>query len=149
MNATGSGHSPGGVAKWGDAARAGYQVVPDALLVKQHSLGLDPTDIVVLMNITMFWWYKDEPPYLRTNVIAQRMAVTTRTVQRSLKKLEARGYIKRKDYDDGKGNIYPAVYFDGLTDELVRISKNDAVLSERFNRSALPLEFAEGEEIPF
>lgn len=144
-----SDHGPGGSAKWGDAARAGFQVVPDALLAKQHALKLDPTDIVVLLNITMFWWYKDEPPFLRTNVIAQRMNVTTRTVQRSLKKLEGKGYIQRKEYDDGKGNIFPAVYFHGLTDALVSLSKNDPVLSERFNRSALPLEFAGGDEIPF
>ena len=40
-------------AKWGDAIKAGYQVLPDALLRGQHLLGLSVTDIVVIANPCM------------------------------------------------------------------------------------------------
>jgi hypothetical protein len=142
MSATISDHGPGGSEKWGDAARAGFQPVPDTLLVKQRELGLDPTDIVVLLNLTSFWWFRDAPPFPRTNVIANRMGVTVRTVQRSMKKLEDKGYIRRDEFNDGAGKIMPAVYFEGLIDKLVSLAKSDAALSVKLMRSTLPHEFS-------
>jgi len=41
------------VEKWEDAAEAGFQTLPDILLRKQVELGLSPTDMLVLINITM------------------------------------------------------------------------------------------------
>ena len=38
-------------AKWGDAIKAGYQVLPDALLRGQHLLKFNTTDIVVIANL--------------------------------------------------------------------------------------------------
>src|SRR6201999_3172956 len=60
---------PPGADKWGTASVAGFQLVPDVLLVKQQQLGLDALDVLVLLNITSFWWFRDRPPFLRTNVI--------------------------------------------------------------------------------
>jgi hypothetical protein len=149
MNATVSNHGPSGSAKWGDTAKAGFQAVPDTLLIKQQELGLDPTDVVVLLNITSFWWFRDAPPFPRSNVIAKRMGVTQRTVQRSMKKLETKGYLKRGDYNDGAGRILPAVYCDGLVEKLDSLMRSDAALSLRFQRSSTPSEFVGEGEIPF
>jgi len=150
MNAALPNRGPTGSAKWGDAARGGFQFVPDALLIKQEQLGLDPTDIVVLLNLTSFWWFRDAPPFARTNIVAQRMGVTTRTVQRSLKKLEGKGYIRRGDYDDGSGSILPAVYLDGIVNTLGILTKSDPALSQRYLRSIAPPEGSEGDgTIPF
>jgi len=140
---------PGGSEKWGEVARAGFQPVPDTLLVKQQALGLDATDIVVLLNLTSFWWYRDAPPFARTNVIAKRMGVTPRTVQRSMKKLEEKGYIRRDEYDDGAGNVLPAIYLNGLVDKLASLAKSDAALSVRMMRSTISHGVSEGDEIPF
>jgi DNA-binding HxlR family transcriptional regulator len=149
MDATVQDRGPNGPEKWGNAARAGWQSVPDALLLKQHELGLDPTDIVVLLNITSFWWYRDAPPFARTNIIAARMHVSPRTVQRSVRKLETKGYIRRADYDDGTG-IRQSFYLDGLMDKLISLSKTDATLSIRYRRSTMTPEFSEEDEaIPF
>lgn len=142
---------PGGSEKWGDVARAGYQTVPDTLLVKQQELGLDTTDIVVLLNIASYWWYRDAPPFPRTNIIANRMGVSVRTVQRSIKKMEAKGYIIRDDFYDGK-NITPAIILTGLVEKLNSLAKSDAKLALRLLRSGgvPPHEFADkGEKIPF
>jgi predicted transcriptional regulator len=149
MKAAVSDHGPGGSEKWGEAARAGFQPVPDTLLVKQRELGLDSTDLVVLLNLTSFWWFRDAPPFPRTNIIANRMGVTTRTVQRSLKKLEVKGYIRRDDFHDGT-KVFPAVYFEGLVEKLVSLAKSDAALSVRLMRSANPNnEFSGMGESPF
>ncbi|MGB4106564.1 MAG: hypothetical protein WBK55_02055 [Alphaproteobacteria bacterium] len=43
-------------AKWGEAANAGFQILPDVLLKHQKDLDLNPTDLVVLINLTSYWW---------------------------------------------------------------------------------------------
>src|SRR6266702_8494237 len=45
--------------KWGEGLNAGFQLLPDMLLKHQHKLGLTATDLVVLINLTMQWWYRD------------------------------------------------------------------------------------------
>ena len=80
--------------KWGVAAKAGFQQIPNSLFHAQKSLGLDNTDIVVLLNLTSHWWRKEELPYPRPSVIAQRMGTSTRTVERHLRNLEVKGFIK-------------------------------------------------------
>jgi Mn-dependent DtxR family transcriptional regulator len=51
--------------------------------------------VVVLLNLTLFWWFRDQPPFPRSSIIARRMGVSARTVQRVFKKLERLGYIRR------------------------------------------------------
>ena len=114
---------------------AGFQLVPDVLLVKQQQLGLDALDVLVLLNITSFWWFRDRPPFLRTNVIAARTGVSPRSVQRIVKKLQTMGYITRKRWADDEGNTWPAVFFDGLIAKLEELASADAFLGQRMQRA--------------
>lgn len=79
-------------AKYGEASIAGFQAVPDLLLKHQRELGLSPTDLAVLLNVLMHWWYPEKKPFPRSTTIAKRMGVTPRTVQRSLQQLEELGW---------------------------------------------------------
>ena len=81
--------------KWGEAAGAGFQLVPDLLLKNQANLDLTSTDMLVLLNVLMHWWYRDQRPFPRSTTIAARMNVEPRTVQRSLAKLEELGLMHR------------------------------------------------------
>ncbi len=83
-------------AKWGEIANAGFQILPDIILKQQKALGLNPADMLVLINLSSYWWYADKKPFPRPRTIASRMGVDVRTVQRSLKKLEAQGLIEKK-----------------------------------------------------
>src|SRR5262249_17880715 len=103
---------------------------------KQQALGLDPVDVVVLLNLTSFWWFRDQPPFPRSNIIAQRMGVSARTVQRVLKKLERLGYIRWGQWRDANGNVMPAVYLDGLLDALAKAAASDPILSKRMDDAA-------------
>lgn len=82
--------------KWGEAARAGFLAVPDLLFKHQDTLGLSPTELVVLLNVLMHWWYRDQKPFPRPTSIARRMGSTVRTVQRAIAELEARGLLVRR-----------------------------------------------------
>lgn len=81
--------------KWGEALDAGFQLLPDVLLKHQHRLGLKPTDVLVLIHLTMNWWYAERLPFPRPSTIARRMGVGVRTVQRSLRRLEDLRLVKK------------------------------------------------------
>jgi hypothetical protein len=96
--------------KWGvDALKNGFQVLPDTLVRSYHRLGLTSTDFVVLLNLSMAWWFPDRQPYPRVTTIARRMGVHVRTVQRSLTAMKAKrlltwdtidiGGVRRRKYD--------------------------------------------------
>ncbi len=81
--------------RWGDAAKAGFMAVPNALMRAQAKLGLSPTDMVVLLNILLHWWESERLPFPSTGAIAKRAGLSARTVQRSLQELESKGLISR------------------------------------------------------
>lgn len=81
--------------KWGEVALGGFQQLPDLLLKSQAKLKLTSNDMLVLMHVTMHWWYADQLPFPATSVIAKRMGMTSRTVQRSLNNLVERGLIAK------------------------------------------------------
>ena len=119
------------IAKWGEAAIAGWQAVPDVLLKNQHKLDLTPTDLLVLLNVLSFWWYVEELPYPRVATLAKRMNVTPRTVQRSLQKLNEKGLLVRKT-DVGKdGTEREVLDPSGLVESLKRLSLDDPAFQYR------------------
>jgi predicted transcriptional regulator len=81
--------------RWGEALDAGFLVVPVTLLRHQKALRLTDGAMVVLLNILAAWWYESRLPFPSTKTIADRMGVTTRSVQRHLASLEKRGLIRR------------------------------------------------------
>lgn len=113
------------VAKWKDAARGGFQVLPDILLKKQVELGLSATDMLVLINISMHWWYEEQKPFPRTTTVAARMGVDPRTVQRSLQKLIDLSLVS-KVLEDKDGESRQVLHLDGLVERLSEYVKTDA-----------------------
>jgi CRP-like cAMP-binding protein len=69
--------------------------------------GVAGLDILVLLNVTSFWWRGDEPPYLRPKQIAGRLNVNVRSVQRALKKLEKKGLIRRGRWRNSAAKTAP------------------------------------------
>jgi len=82
--------------RWGRALDEGFVIVPVALLRHQHALGIDAGELVVLVNLLANWWSDGRSPYPSTHRLAQRMGVSSRTVQRHLERLEDRGLIHRQ-----------------------------------------------------
>lgn len=84
--------------RWAGAVtggETGFVAVPSLLLRSQARLGLTCVEVVVLTNILMHWWHRSEWPYPRLSVIANRMAASSRTVQRAVQNLEDKGLVKR------------------------------------------------------
>ena len=84
--------------KWGDAVAGGvtgFQALPDVLVRSQCQLKLSSTEMMVLINILMHWWKPDEWPHPRPEMIAGRMGVGLRTVNRALATLAERKLVRR------------------------------------------------------
>ncbi len=85
-------------ARWGSGVtggQTGFVPVPDVLIRNQQRLGLSPTEMVVLLNILVHWWRADKLPHPRPSVIAKRIGVTTRTVERAISSMEEKGLMQR------------------------------------------------------
>ena len=96
------------LAKWGDAGRAGFQVIPNVLFRAQKHLGVDCVDILILLNLSLHWWGPYSLPYPSPALIAERMNVSKRTIERRLQTLEKSGFIKRlpaKAPQEGKPKV--------------------------------------------
>lgn len=108
-------------AKYGEASVAGFQAVPDLLLKHQRDLGLSATDLTVLLNVLMHWWYPGQKPFPRSTSIGKRMGVSPRTVQRSLQQLEELGILVREKDQRGPTYLDPAP----LVEKLEALAKKD------------------------
>lgn len=107
-------------AKYGEASIAGFQAVPDLLLKNQAALGLSATDLVVLLNVLMHWWYPAQKPFPRSTIISARMGISSRTVQRSINELENAGLLVRVK-DDDRTYLDPSP----LVAKLIDLAKSD------------------------
>jgi predicted transcriptional regulator len=111
--------------KWGAAAESGFQLVPDLLLKNQSKLDLSSTDMLVLLNVLMHWWYADQRPFPRSTTIAARMNVEPRTVQRSLAKLDELGLLKRVTEETPEGDERRVCDPEGLKRKLEELAALD------------------------
>ena len=136
-------------AKWGEAAVAGWQGLPDVLLKNQHKLDLTPTELVVLINVLSFWWYADELPYPRISTLAKRMNVTPRTVQRCLQRLNERGLLQKKIDIGEDGKSREVLDPDGLVAALKVLAVDDPAFQHRqLQHLKRTMEEANGAETP-
>ncbi|MDE0001159.1 MAG: helix-turn-helix domain-containing protein [Rhodospirillaceae bacterium] len=125
-------------AKYRDAAVAGFQAVPNVLLKHQDSLGLSTTDLVVLLNVLMHWWYPEQKPFPRSTTIAKRMGLSQRAVQRALQQLQERELLVRERSEDGSACLNPEPLVAKLEqfarDDVDFIARQRARIHERQNR---------------
>ena len=80
-------------ARLGIIADAGYQPFPNLLLIHQHDLGLNSSQLNVLANIMMHRHNSAVLPFPHTKTIAARMGVEPRTVQAIIRQLVQGGFI--------------------------------------------------------
>jgi DNA replication protein DnaD len=75
--------------------QAGHVMVPNLLLDRQRGLGLDPTDLNILLHLMRHWYHADSFPFPGKRKIAWCMEVSVSTVRRRIADLEKRGVLKR------------------------------------------------------
>jgi len=90
--------------KWGNAVGpgSGWVAVPLSLLRLQQKYDLNPTEMLVLINLLAHWWSPESTVFPRNSIIARRMDVDTRTVQRATKKLRDKGLMRSVTLSNGR-----------------------------------------------
>lgn len=83
-------------AKWGKKLMAaGFTALPDVIFQCQKALKLKHLDVLILLHLASYWWKASENPWPAKGTIADALDVDPRTVQRSIKKMEDLGYVRR------------------------------------------------------
>lgn len=93
--------------RWGQPALLfGWTALPVSLLLQQRKLGVTPLGLNVLLHLLALWWEKNQLPYPAQSSIAEKIGVSTRTVQREILSLKKAGLINVK-----KTSIHDEKYF--------------------------------------
>lgn len=93
-------------------------VVPDLLLRRQKDLGISPQEMIVLLNIIMHWWKEDSLPFPSATRIAQRLQMSPRSVERHIKSLCDKGYLKKLRPEELNGKEIRRFDLSGLIEKL-------------------------------
>lgn len=103
----------------------GWTAFPSIILESQHKLGLDATDLTILLHLAKYWWYRENPPHPSKRTIARCMGINVSTVRRRIKAMEKVGFIRREARFDSSSrrqetNVY---HFDGLIEAVTPYAK--------------------------
>ena len=109
--------------KWGKRVMdLGFCIVPSLLLRAQRRLGLNPTQLAVLMHLADYWWDVDRKPYPSKKSLGERLSLGPRQVQRYLAELEAAGLIRRIERRAAHGGKISNEYdLSGLVNRLTQL----------------------------
>lgn len=110
--------------KWSKAVmRQGFCIIPSILLRAQQRLGLNPTQLAVLLQLCDYWWDNRRKPYPSKESIGERLGLKGRQVQRYMADLEAAGLLKRIDrYGSNGGRMSNEYDLSGLVAKLQKIA---------------------------
>ncbi|MEZ5944288.1 MAG: helix-turn-helix domain-containing protein [Planctomycetaceae bacterium] len=111
--------------KWGSAlVDAGWTLIPSTILECQQTLGLDPVDLNILLQLARHWWQEGNPPHPSMKTIADCIGKHVSTVQRRITKLRKRGLIRIEHrHNKHGGQTSSKYYFDGLIAEGTKLAE--------------------------
>ena len=74
----------------------GYAALPRLLFDAQARLGLNATQMIVLLHLANLWWDPGMNPWPSKDRLAKSLGLSKRQVQRILADLETAGFVSRK-----------------------------------------------------
>ncbi len=113
-------------AKWGvELVEAGWTMIPSTILEHQETLGLDPVDMNILLQLARHWWRADNPPHPAIKTIAACIRKSASTVQRRITRLKEAGLIEVEHrFDERHHGQKTSIYrFTGLIDEATKFAR--------------------------
>jgi predicted transcriptional regulator len=110
--------------KWGKPVMdLGFSIIPSLLLRAQARLGLNPTQLAVLLHLADYWWDVERKPYPSKQRLADRLKLGPRQVQRYIAELETAGFVQRIERRaPHKGKISNEYDLTGLVDKLAELA---------------------------
>ncbi len=110
-------------AKWGtNVIEQGYCIIPALLFRAQRRLGLSATQLAVILQIAEFWWDDGKLPWPKKETVAHRLNISEKQVQRLVRDLEMRGYVRRVMRVTRHGQTSNAYDLSGLVAKLQELA---------------------------
>jgi DNA-binding HxlR family transcriptional regulator len=73
----------------------GFCIVPSLLMQAQARLGINPVQFNVIMHLADIWWDAGHRPWPKKQLLAERMGMSERQIQRQIAELESAGLVQR------------------------------------------------------
>ncbi len=106
-----------------DEGNEGFCIIPSILLRAQQRLGLNPTQLAVLLQLCDYWWDHGRKPYPSKEKIGERLGLGARQVQRYMAELEDAGLLSRGErYSTNGGRLSNEYDLSGLVEKLKKIA---------------------------
>lgn len=98
-------------AKWGKPnIEAGWTCIPNILVRRQRTLGLDALDLNILLHLLTYWWEDENHPHPSKETLAKAIGVSASTIQRRIRAMERGSLLqriqRRKADDRSETNLY-------------------------------------------
>ena len=109
--------------KWGrDVMKLGFSIIPSLLLRAQRRLGLNPTQLTILLHIADHWWDRDRKPYPSKQTLSERIGLSPRQIQRHIAELETAGLVQRVERRAAhRGKLSNEYDLSGLVEKLKKL----------------------------
>ena len=109
--------------KWGKPViNMGFCIVPSLLFRAQRRLGLNATQLAVIMHLADYWWDADRKPHPSKNTLAERLNLSPRHIQRIIAELEEAGLVHRiQRYAKNRGKLTNEYDLTGLVKRLKQL----------------------------
>ncbi len=132
--------------KWSKPVmKLGFCIIPSVLLRAQQRIGLNPTQLAVLLQLADYWWDQERKPYPSKQALSERLGLGPRQIQRHIAELEAAGLVRRIERRAvHKGKLSNEYDLSGLVERLQKIApeieKANANKRQVTRRGGLPKE---------
>lgn len=109
--------------KWGKAVmKLGFSILPSLIFRAQRRLGLNPTQLVILLQIADYWWDQGRKPYPSKATLGARVGLSPRHIQRIIAELEEAGLVKRIErHARHRGKLSNEYDLSGLVERLKQL----------------------------
>lgn len=131
---------------WGKAVYGhGYAGIPSVLIQAQRRLGINPTQMNIIIQLLDYWHEPTRKPFPSKRELAQRMDVTEKTIQNNIRALEQAGYVKREQRKTAAGDWNTNIYhLDGLVAKIRAIEPEFAAEKRKRKEAKAALQTPKG-----
>ncbi len=111
--------------KWTEGVfQHGHTQIPKLLIRNAAKLGIKPVQQAVLIHLLERWWFVDEPPVVKKEILARQLGIQPRQVQRHIKALRELGLIETAFPRRAGFNAHQYT-FNGLVKKLEKLAQED------------------------
>jgi predicted transcriptional regulator len=120
----------------------GFCIVPSLMMKAQARLGLNPAQFNIIMQLADIWWDPERKPFPKKELLAERMGMSERQIQRHVAELEKAGLVQRVGRTrPGRGKTSNEYDLSGLVKKLKDLEPEFTKMQEdnRTNRKNVTL----------